>query len=70
MNSQTVKLTVISDAGGNVVATMFAQKPAGDGPSLRIVPALPEHRMCDIEVPADFQQLSAADLHDKVKQCL
>lgn len=70
MNSQTVKLTVITDAGENIVATMFAQKPAGDGPRWRIVPALPEHRMCDIEVPADFEQLSATDLHNKVKQRL
>jgi len=72
MNGEMVKLTVIVDGGGNVIATNFEQDPRRpqEGPLSRALPTHPEHLRYEFDVPAAFRDLPSEQLHESVKQLL
>jgi hypothetical protein len=64
------KLVVVADTKGNVIATAFPQDQqiAGGMPNARMLPANKKHHVFEIDVPANFQELSPDRLHESVKE--
>ena len=63
-----MKITVFVGTHGRVVGT--ARKgPSSGGVQAAMIPAL-GHTVHELEVPDDYEKLSAADLHEKINAML
>jgi hypothetical protein len=70
---KATKLAAFFDGDGQVLGTAFLDDSSagpGDRPRARMVPLLPEQIVRDIEVPATFKELPAAELHQAIQQRL
>lgn len=65
-----MKFDVIADGDGNVVGTMVVAPPTAEGHRAVIFPAHVEHRLHSVEVGDDFADLSADELHNRLKEHL
>ena len=64
-----MKLTVITDAGGEIIATAFEEdlRVTGDDPQSGLLAPKPEHSIHEIEVPSNFKQLPWDELKARVQ---
>ncbi len=65
-----MKLHVIKDRAGSVIAAMEVGTETPEGDAVEIRPAHDEHKLHTVEVPDEFAKLSAEEFAQRVEKHL
>lgn len=62
-----MKIKVLTDNDNNVIATSRFPTSNAEGPMVNLVTTEPGHKIQEIDLPGDLENVNAEDLHKQLK---